>query len=176
MKRMGAVGSAGWRALAGLGLALTIAAVPHTAFAQDAPAASQADPLKFSVASPVQILIQIHADKAAEFESLWAALRENVAKSTVAEHTAFNATLTKLYKVDQPPIDGANGAKIVIYVLPVEQPVTNISYSPAAIIWEILYKTGEGSILKYEEANALFEKLKTSLAGMQLWKLNKIGG
>ena len=171
MKRMGAVKSAGWRALAGLGLALTIAAVPQSAFAQEA-AAAPPDPLKFSSASPVQLVIQVHGDKAADFESVWAGIRAGLTKSTVAEHAPFNASLANLFKVDT----GAADNKVAVYILKLDAPVVGISYDPSRTIWEVLYKTGEGSILKYEEATALFEKLKAALAGMQLWKLNKIGG
>jgi hypothetical protein len=174
MKRMGAVGSAGWRALAGLGLALTIAAVPHTAFAQETPPAAppQADLLKFSAAAPVQLVIQVHGEKAADFEGAWAGIRAGLAKSTVAEHAPYNASLGNLFKVDT----GATDNKVAVYVLRLDAPVVGVSYDPFKTIWEVLYKTGEGSILKYDEANALFEKLKGSLAGMQLWKMNKIGG
>ena len=173
MKRMGAVKSAGWRAVAGLGLALMVAAMPHTAFAQDAAAAppAQPDALKFSEATKMQLIIQVVPEKRADFEAVWTAIREGLAKSTVAEHAPFNASLDKLFKIDDP------NAKVALYVLQLDPPVTNISYDPFKMIWEMLYKTGEGSILKYDEANALFEKLKGSLAGGFLpWKLVKVGG
>jgi len=174
MKRMGAVGSAGWRALAGLGLALTIAAVPHMAFAQEPAAAAppQVDLLKFSSAAPVQLVIQVHGEKAADFESAWAGIRAGLAKSTVAEHAPLNASLGGLFKVDT----GATDNKVVVYVLRLDSPVVGVSYDPFRTIWEVLYKTGEGSILTYDDAKALFEKLKAALAGIQLWKMNKIGG
>lgn len=173
MNRMGAVRSAGWRAVAGLGLALMMAAVPQSAFAQD-PAAPPAapDPLKFTAATPVQLIIQVHADKTADFEAAWSGIRAGLAKSTAAEHAPFNESLGNLYKVDT----GAPDAKTAVYVVQLSSPVVGVSYDPFKTIWEVLYKTGEGSILKYDEANALFEKLKGALAGMQLWKMNKVGG
>ena len=83
----------------------------------------------------------------------------------------------KLFKVDQPPLDTPQG-KGVIYVLQLDAPNTTLTYNPFKLIYEVLWLNGkEGAVLKREEADAIYEKLKASLQSVNPpWKLVKIGG
>jgi hypothetical protein len=177
MKRIGGLRSAGFRAAGVLGFAVMMAAAPGLASAQTpAPAAPpQDDVLKFSTNTPVMVLIQVYADKSGDFEAGWAGVRAGLAKGD-ADQKAVGESMGKLFKVDQPPIDTPQG-KGIIYVLQLDAPNTNVTYNPYKLIWEVLWKPTEGSILKREEADAIFEKLKTSLLSINPpWKLTKIGG
>lgn len=178
MNRIGRMRSAGLRAAGVLGFAVMMAATPSVASAQaaQAPAAPQEDVLKFSSNAPVLILIQVFADKTADFEAGWAAIRGGLAKGD-ADQKSLGESMGKLFKVDQPPVDSPQG-KGVIYVLNLDSPSTTLTYNPFKLIYDVLWKNGaEGAILKREEADAIFEKLKVSLLSVNPpWKLQKIGG
>jgi len=155
-----------------------VLATPRIAAAQTAPAAPpQEDPLKLGATVPTIILFQIHAEKTAEFESAWSAIRAGLAKSTKDDEKAFGQSLVNLFKVDQPPAD-MGGQKIMIYVLQIDTPSTAISYQPGKIVYETMWKSGvtEGALLTRPEADAIFEKLKVSLYTINPpWKLAKVG-
>jgi len=176
---MGGLRSAGVRAAGILGLALLVAATPRSASAQTAaaPPAPQEDVFKFSTSTPVMVLIQVHADKSADFESAWASLRAGLAKSDNADVKSFGDSLGGIFKVDQPPI-AAGAAQVVIYVLHIDKPSTTISYNPFKVIYDVLWnKEADKSILKREEADAIYEKLKAAFQSINPpWKLVKIGG
>jgi hypothetical protein len=163
-----------------------LVAMPGTAAAQTAPAApaaaAQDDPLKLSSNAPAMIVMQIHADKTADFESTWASIRAALAKSTKDDVKAFGESLTKLYKVDQPPTDipaaaGAPAAKVMIYILQLDAPSTTISYHPFKLVWEQLWNADEKlSLVTRPEADTIFEKLKASFQNINPpWKLVKVG-
>ena len=175
MNRIGGLRSAGLRAAGVLGFAAVMAVTPATAWAQAA-AAPQEDVLKFSSNAPVMVLIQVHADKTADFEAGWAGIRAGLAKGD-ADQQALGTSMGKLFKVDQPPIQSPAGNG-VIYVLQLDAPSTTITYNPFKLIYEVLWKPGaDATILKREEADAIFEKLKVSLQSVNPpWKLVKIGG
>lgn len=179
MIRTGDIRSAVLRVAAMTGVALLLA-TPRVAAAQTAaaPAApAQEDPLKLTAGVPTMILIQIHADKAADFESAWGSIRAGLAKSAKDDEKAFGESLAKLYKVDQPPAD-IGGAKVLIYVLQIDAPSASISYNPFKIVYETMWKNGaaEGSLLQRAEADAIYEKLKASFQNINPpWKLHKIG-
>ena len=175
MNRIGGLRSAGIRAAGVLGFAVMMAAVPSLASAQAA-AAPQEDVLKFSSNAPAMIIIQVTADKTADFEAGWAGLRAGLAKGD-ADQKAVGESMGKLFKVDQPPIDSPQG-KGVLYVLQLDSPNTAVTYNPFKLIYEVLWLNGkEGAILKREEADAIYEKLKASLQSVNPpWKLIKIGG
>ena len=146
-------------------------AMPRAAAAQTAPA-PQDDPLKLSTSSPTMILMQINADKTADFESTWGSVRAALAKSEKADVKAFGETLKELYKVDMPG-DG----KTVLYVLQLSAPSTAISYHPFKLVYEQLWNADEKlSLIPRAEADAIFEKLKASFANINPpWKLVKVG-
>jgi hypothetical protein len=180
MIRMGGLKSAGVRGAGILGLALLVAATPRLASAQTA-APPQEDVFKFSTNAPVMVLMQIAADKTADFESAWSALRAGLAKSEAADVKSFGESLGKLYKVDQPPFPAqtpAGPVQVVLYVLQIDSPSTTYSYNPFKAIYDMLWNaTPEKSILKREEADAMYEKLKASFQSINPpWKLVKIGG
>jgi hypothetical protein len=178
MNRIGGLRSAGFRAAGVLGFAVMMAAAPGLASAQTpAPAAPpQDDVLKFSSSAPAMILVQVHADKTADFEAGWAGIRAGLAKGD-ADQKAVGDSMGKLFKVDQPPLDTPQG-KGVIYVLQLDSPNTTLTYNPFKLIYEVLWKNGaDGAVLKREEADAIYEKLKASLQSVNPpWKLVKIGG
>lgn len=172
MNRLSVLLSAGLRAASVAGLALAFVAAPRVAAAQD-PAA--ADPLKFDSSGPAMILIQIHAEKTTEFESAWAAIRAGIAKADSSDLKAFGDTLSKLFKVDQPPLDTPAG-KAVLYVLQIDAPSTTISYNPFRVVYEQLWKNGqEGAALSRAEADAIYEKLKAAFQNINPpWKLIRV--
>jgi hypothetical protein len=166
--------SAALRAAAIAGFALLLA-TPQLAWAQDpAAAAPQADPLKLTATLPTILLFQIHADKTADFESAWGSMRAGFAKSTDANEKAFGESISKLFKVDQPPIEG----KTTLYILQIDSPSTTITYNPFAVVYEVMWKNGktDGALLTREEADAIYAKLKAAFQNVNPpWKLIKIG-
>ena len=178
MNRIGGLRSAGFRAAGVFGFAVMMAAAPGLASAQTpAPAApQQEDVMKFSASVPALVLIQVHADKTADFEAAWSGMRTGLAKSPNADVKAFGESLAKLFKVDQPPV-AAGDAKVVIYVLQIDAPSTTISYNPYKIIWEVLWKPAEAeSLLTRAEADAIFDKMKAAFQSINPpWKLIKVG-
>jgi hypothetical protein len=143
MIRTGEFRTAALRMATITGVALLLA-MPRAAVAQTAPApapapAAQDDPLKLSTSSPTMILMQINADKTADFESTWGSIRAALAKSTKDDVKAFGESLNKLYKVDMPPTDG----KTVLYVLQLDAPSTTISYHPFKLVYEQLWNADE---------------------------------
>src|SRR5262245_35426953 len=174
--------AASWRAFGAVGLAALVCVVigvhaqtppPPPAQnppaqqppAQQPPAAAQDDPLKLKGDGPVLIVNQIAADKAADFEAAWAAIREKLAKSDKPELKAFGETLSKLYKVNLP---AAESGGLAIYVFQVDQPSTTQSYHPV----KVLYETG---IFERADADQIFAKLKDGYKNIQAWPLTKIG-
>ena len=177
MIRIGVMKSAKLRAASLALLALVVMAVARPASAQDKPAAAPPpeDLLKFSTSAPTLIIFQIHADKAADFESGWSTIRAGFAKVQDADHKAFGETINKLYKLDQPPMDTPAG-KAVVYVLQIDAPSTTLSYNPGKIVYDILWKTGaEGAPMSRSEADELFKKLQPAFQSITPWKLSKIG-
>jgi hypothetical protein len=147
-------------------------AMPRTAAAQAAPD----DPLKLSTSVPTMIVMQIHADKSADFESTWGSIRAALAKSTKDDVKSFGESLAKLYKVDQPPTE-VPGAKVAIYILQIDAPSTTISYHPFKLVYEQLWNADEKlSLITRPEADTIFEKLKASFQNINPpWKLIKVG-
>jgi hypothetical protein len=179
MIRMGEFRSAALRMATLTSIALLLA-MPRVAAAQAAPA--QEDPLKLSASVPTMIVMQIHADKTADFESAWGGIKSALAKSTKDDVKAFGESLNKLYKVDQPPTDvpGATGGasvKVAIYILQIDAPSTAISYHPFKLVYEQLWNADEKlSLIPRPEADAIFEKLKASFQNIAPpWKLVKVG-
>lgn len=175
MIRIDEVRSAALRTAAIAGFALLLA-TPRLAWAQDpaAAAAPQADPLKLTATVPTMLLFQIHAEKTADFESAWGSIRAGFAKATDANEKAFGESISKLFKVDQPPIDG----KTALYILQIDSPSTTITYNPFAVVYEVMWKNGktEGALINREEADAIYAKLKAAFINVNPpWKLIKIG-
>ena len=164
------------RALWLAAVAVFVVGAPRGAMAQEPAAAPpQADPLKFSTSRPMIVGWQVRADKTADFEEFWAGIRTLIVKSENAELKAFGDTLTKFYRVDQPPFE-LSGNQVVIYLFQLETPSTTHSYNPVTILYTYLGAGVEGSKVTRAEADALYEKFKASyLAVNPLWPLVKVG-
>jgi len=129
------------------------------------------DPLKFTTDTPIFIINSIKSDKTGDFETAWAGIRAGFAKATdKPELKAFGDTLTKMFKVDL----GAQGASQPqqVYILQVDAPSKAHSYNPVKIVYETLLGAG---VLTREEADGIYNKLKDSVANINVWPLVKIG-
>jgi hypothetical protein len=161
-----------------VGVAQAAAQTPPPAQQPPAPAqpAQEADPLKFSTDSPVLLINSIKADKTADFESAWGAIRAAFAKTEKPELKSFGETLGKLYKIDTgaaaaPPAAGAPPAPS-LYILQIDTPSKAHSYNPVKIVYETLLN--EKAVTR-EEADAIYAKLKDSVQNINFWVLTKIG-
>ena len=155
------------RTLGVVGAVAVLSLVPRVAMAQEQQAAApaqEADQLKFASTSPIILINQVKAEKAADFESAWAAMRAAFAKSEKAEVKAFGETLNKLYKVEMP------AGPAVIYIFQLDPPSTAFSYNPV----KILYETLQGSMTR-EEQDAVYAKLKDAYQSINPWPFVKVG-
>jgi len=135
-------------------------------WAQD-PAAPPAapDPLKLT-ADHVLLWNIIKADKAADFESSWAAIRAGLAKSDKPDLKQLGESIA-MYKIDAPPADTAGG-KAVNYIFQLNPPVKTQSYDPT----KILFFSGA---FERAEADAIFAKLQTCYINIDPIPLVKVG-
>lgn len=142
--------------------------------------AGQADPLKFTAATPVIIGWQVKADKTKDFEDFWSGLRTALAKTDSADLKAFADSLNKIYKVNVPPFADASGNQVVIYLFHLDPPSTALSYNPVAVIYTDpngLRAALENPKMPRPEADALYEKVKSAVATINpIWPLSKVGG
>jgi len=156
------------------GVVLCLLAGSRSAFGQAAQQpAPAADPFKLTATGPVLFLNYIKADKAADFEDGWAQIRALLAKSDNAEYKALCEHLSKLTKVDLPPID-AGGGKAVIYIFQMDAPSTTLTYNPRTILWDYLKAGDPSSPLKYDDATAIFNKIKDDYVQIATWPLVKV--
>jgi hypothetical protein len=158
----------GRRAVVALGVAALLGA-PAMAYGQQ-PAATPAppDPLKFNLDVPLLLIYSVKPDKTADFESVWAAIKEGLAKSDKPELKTFGEGLN-LFKADTPAPPAGSPPVPAIYLFRIDAPSKTISYNPV----KLLYESG---IFKYEEATPLYEKFKDTYTGIQFWPMVKIGG
>jgi hypothetical protein len=155
-----------------VGVAQAAAQTPPPAQQQPAPAqpAQEPDPLKFSTDSPVLLINSIKADKTADFESAWGAIKAAFAKAEKAELKSFGETLTKLYKIDTG--GAAAPQPVALYILQLDTPSKTHSYNPVKIVYETLLN--EKAVTR-EEADAIYAKLKDSVQNINFWVLTKVG-
>ena len=111
-----------------------------------------ADPFKFATSGPVLFLNYIKADKTADFEEGWASVRAMLAKSDNADYKALGEHLSKLSKVDVPPVD-VSGGKAVIYVFQIDAPSSTLTYNPRTILYEYLKAGLDGSPVTRPDAD-----------------------
>jgi len=141
--------------------------------------AAQADPLKFTASAPVILGWQVKADKTKDFEDFWSGLKAVLAKSESADLKAFGESLNKIYKVNVPPFADAGGNQVVIYLFHLDPPSTALSYNPVAVIYTDpngLRAALDNPKMKRDEADALYEKVKTAVATINpIWPLIKVG-
>jgi hypothetical protein len=133
------------------------------------PAAQAAadDPLKFSNASPVMIVMTINQGQEAAFEAGFNEMRSHLTASAKPEFAAQGKSL-QLLKVDATPVAGQPS----IYLMYLDPPVTDQSYS----ITSILYYGGAFDVSTPEarkKVDDLYEKFKASVAGQNIWPIAK---
>jgi hypothetical protein len=149
-------------------LILGVVAVLATARVASAQAAAPPPDDPFQFKTPMGwILWQVRADKVADFESAWVAVKTKFAASEKPEHKAVAESL-KMYKPETDPVDVANVGKVAFYYFVVDPASQTQSYNPTAL----LYETGD--LFPRAEADAIFEKLKGALLGLEAKPLKRL--
>jgi hypothetical protein len=138
---------------------------------QAAPAApaAQEDPFKFSSDNEL-ILFQVKPEKATDFETAWAAIKDKLSKSDKPDWKELGDSI-KVYKVAAAATAPAAGAAAnpIIYVFQLMPPSKTLSYDPG----KILYAPG---LWERKDADELYNKIKDALAGLNFLPLSKVGG
>jgi hypothetical protein len=144
---------------------------PQTPAAQPAPAA---DPLKFSGAEEVLLVIQVKPGKSADFEAGFADMTKALAASTKPELVAHGATM----KLNKVAMAGAGADAPSLYVLQINKPTADLSYNFGLILFYAGKPQGaayEGPLAKQEDALAIYNKIQENIASINPWPLTKIG-
>jgi len=128
-----------------------------------APATPQEDALKFNSEAAV-VIWQIKPEKAADFESAWAAIRTKLAASDKPDFKELNSSL-KLFKAVVP----AAANQPVVYIMEMNPASKTQSYDPARILYA-------PDMWPREEADALFKKISESIANISALPLAPVGG
>lgn len=165
-----AVGRRAIVAIVALGVAALLGATPVVRAQQPTPTPAPADPLKFNLDVPLLLIYSVKPDKTADFESVWAAIKDGLAKSEKPELKSFGEGL-KLFKADTPAPPAGSPPVPAIYVFQIDAPSKTISYNPVKLLYE-----SEGGLFKYEVATPLFDKFKDTYTGIQFWPMVKVGG
>jgi hypothetical protein len=110
---------------------------------------------------------QVKADKAADFESSWIAIRTKLSASEKPELKALGSSLT-MFKVEIPPQNVPGVGNIAVYYFVIDPTSKTNSYDPS----KLLYETGD--LFPRAEADTLFNKLAESLAGIGPQPLRKL--
>jgi hypothetical protein len=143
---------------------VSVLALPRIASAQAAAAPQD----QFQFKTPMGwVLWQVRADKSADFESAWVAIKTKFAASEKPEHKAVAESL-KMYKPDAPPVDAPGVGQVAFYYFVIDPASQTQSYNPTAL----LYETGE--LFPRAEADAIFEKLKGALVGIDARPLKRL--
>ncbi len=124
-----------------------------------AAAAPQADQMKFAGDAEL-ILMQIAADKTADFEEVMGKVKAALAKSDKPERKA-QADHWHLFKADSPANNG-----LVVYIMFVNPVSKDQTYDPMKILTE--------SGATPDELQAIYTKLSGALKMMNLQPLNKV--
>src|SRR5262245_28837055 len=162
MKLSGFGSARGRRIFLSLGLATGLAA-GATVFAQQAPA-NPPDPFQFkSEAAFVQW--QVKAEKTADFESAWQAIKAKAAAGAKPELKPALEGL-KMYKVDGAPQQTAAG-NVVVYYFVIDPASQTSSYNPTFLLYE-------AGLFEKAEADPVFKKLEDSIAGGGAQALKKV--
>ena len=134
----------------------------HAQPLQDAAAPKPPDPFKFS-AEHVLLINQIKPEKAADFESAWAAIKDKLSKSAKPDLKEMGDGL-KIFKLATP---GAAGSP-VLYIFEMSPPSKTQSYDPTQILF---FSTA----FERAEADAIYAKIKDAYASITPWPLVKVG-
>ncbi len=148
---------------------LAVLATARVSLAQDAGAqgaAAQADQFLFK--SEVGLIQwQVKAEKVADFDASWVAIRTKLQSAPKPELKAIADNL-KMFKSEIPPIDAPGGLKIVNYYFIVDPVSSTQSYDPSKLLFET------GDLFQRAEAEAIFNKLAESLAGIGTIPLKRV--
>jgi hypothetical protein len=169
----------GRRALVTLGVAVTLAAGSTGNSSLSArQGGAPPDPLKFNLDSPVFIIASIKPAKVADFQAGWAILKSEFESSSRPEVKEFGATITRIFKVDPALIGQAAGADAPVnFVFQIDSPSKTQSYSPTAIIYNLLHKMGAEGGIPRAKADEIWGKLEPAYKDGQIsiWPLSKVG-
>lgn len=167
MKWSGFASASARRMLVGVGVGAVLCAATSV-YAQEAPAAAppaappaQADPFKFSSPSAL-VLWTIKPEAVADFEGLWATVRDRINASDNAQAKAVLASI-KMFKVE---VTGPAPAspQPAFYIFYVDSASPTQSYSPI----EFLYNS---AVFPREEADKLLATLQGSAQNIAPWPL-----
>ncbi len=142
---------------------LAAAAAPNQDVApapQAAPAA--ADPMKFATGHAI-ILNQVKADKTADFEAVWAAIKAGLAASAKPE-LQQQATSLKMYKLATELPAGTEA----IYIFAIDPVSQDLSYDPVKILFE-------SGAFERAQADELYARVKDAYARITPWPLVTFG-
>ena len=122
------------------------------------------DALMFTGESAM-IIFQVKPDKAADFESAWAAIRDKLSKTDKADYKELGDSL-KIFKVSMAaPPAGAN----VVYVFQINSPSKKLSYDPV----KLLYNSG---LWERKDADEIYKKIAEGIDSLSALPLSKVGG
>jgi len=146
-----------------LGLAAALAAGSVTYARQQQP-----DAFLFK-ANTAMIMWQVKADKTADFESAWQAIKAKALAHSKPELKALGESLNKMYKLAVDPVTVPNVGPVVTYYFILDPASTAVSYDPSNLLF------GEGmGLFERAEAEPVFNKLKDSLVGIGPQPLQKV--
>ena len=135
--------------------------------AQGAPAPG-AGPDQFMFKSEVgMIQWQVKADKAADFDSAWSAIRTKLQSAPKPELKALGDSL-KMFKSEAAPVNAPGVGNIINYYFIVDPASNALSYDPSKLLYD------SGDLFQRAEADALFNKLAESLAGIGTIPLKRL--
>ena len=155
------------RTLVAMGLAALLCASSAVNAHGQGAAAAKPDPLKFTT-DDVIILYTIKADKSADFEAVWATLKDKLAKSEKADLKELGASISIL-KVNSVP-DPAAPTAPAVYLFHLNPPSKTLSYDPVQIIYS------SGLFPVRADADAIYTKLGAAFVSIVIWPLVKVGG
>jgi hypothetical protein len=130
------------------------------------PAAGQAatpaaDPFKFTTGAGA-VIWYVKPDKTADFEAVWAAIRNKLSTTDKPELKQIGDTL-KIYKVDAPA-----GPQGVMYLFVADPASPTVSYSPSPFL---LFTSG---LFTDAEGRELFDKLNGAISSIGPMGLTKM--
>jgi hypothetical protein len=138
--------------------------------AQDtpAPAGGAAQPDQFMFKSEVGLIQwQVKADKAADFDSAWSAIRTKLQAAPKPELKALGDSL-KMFKSEAAPVAAPGVGNIINYYFVVDPASNALSYDPSKLLYD------SGDLFPRAEADVLFNKLAESLAGIGTIPLKRL--
>ena len=152
------------RTFIAVGVAVMLSAASGLKAQQAAAPAAPPDPLKLT-GEFVVLVNQVKAEKAADFESAWATIKDKLTKSDNPELKAQGEGM-KIYKVDLPAATTPGAA--VVYLFLLNPPSKTQSYDPTQILFF-------SKAFERAEADAIYAKIKDAYMSINPWPLAKVG-